>query len=243
MQAESLEDGSELFERPSYRSTAPTTTSAGGEEPSSSSAAAGMGPFSGPPPGSNLFDRYSSDAIPRRFAGGNGSTMTSRLRASGIKLACYLNTECNRGRSYIIQLPETCDTLGEVFPTIQRRMKLDERMLYAAELFLPDGVRVTTFKQLREAADIDTAIIVGCGEPFDASTIPQTMLSFHVHGGGRIAPKVVKKELADKKFRAAQLKADQVRASGHGLDSAAAAAARMASQEAHRESAAEMRHE
>ena len=94
--------------------------------------------------------------------------------------------------------------MGEVFPLLQQKMQLDQRMLYAAELFLPDGTKITSFKQLREAADIDTAIIVGCGEPFDSSTVPQTMLSFHLHGGGREAPKVVKKELAEKKMRAAQ---------------------------------------
>ena len=69
------------------------------------------------------------------------------------------------------------------------------------------------------------------------------MLSFHMHGGGRTAPKVVKKELADKKMRAAQLKADQVRASGHGLSSQAAVAARMEHAEQNRQQAAEMRHD
>jgi hypothetical protein len=64
-----------------------------------------------------------------------------------------------------------------------------------------------------------------------------------MHGGGRTAPKVVKKELADKKMRAAQLKADQVRASGHGLSSQAAVAARMEHAEQNRQQAAEMRHD
>jgi len=143
----------------------------------------------------------------------------------------------------MISVPERVDTLGEVFPLIQQKMGLDGRMLYAAELYLPDGQKITSWKMLREASDIDTAIIVGCGEPFDTSTVPQSMLSFHMHGGGRTAPKVVKKELAEKKMRAAQLKADQVRASGHGLSSAAAVAARIANAESNREQAAEMRHE
>ena len=197
-----------------------------------------------PAPGSSLFDRYASEPQPRAMpSAGNSSTFTSRLRASGMKIACYLNTECNRGRSTMISVPERVDTMGEVFPLLQQKMQLDQRMLYAAELFLPDGTKITSFKQLREAADIDTAIIVGCGEPFDSSTVPQTMLSFHLHGGGREAPKVVKKELAEKKMRAAQLKADQVRASGHGLSSTAAIAARIANQEMNREQAAEMRHD
>ena len=44
---------------------------------------------------------------------------------------------------------------------------------------------------------------------------------------GTISPAQMR-EIAEKKIRAAQLKADQVRASGHGIDSAAAIAARIA---------------
>ena len=47
-----------------------------------------------------------------------------------------------------------------------------------------------------EASALDTPIIVGCGEPFDHSTVPQSLLSFHSHGGGRSAAKTVKKEIA-----------------------------------------------
>lgn len=198
-------------------------------------------PTGGGEPRSSLFDRYASEG-PREHAR-NSSTATSRLRATGIKLSCYLNTEVDRGRSHIVHLPEACDTLEEVFTLIQRRMGLDGRMLYAAELFLPDGAHVRAFSQLQEASALDTPIIVGCGEPFDHSTVPQSMLSFHKHGGGRAAAKQVKKEFADKKVRAAQLKADQVRASGHGLDSAAAASAKAAAIEANRQSAAVMRHD
>ena len=225
--------GDTLFERPSSQPARPAASLS-----ASSTLVTG-------PAANSLFDRYAAEGTlaPRRVIEGNGSTFTSRLRASGTKLACYLNTECDRGRSYVIQLPETCDTLGDVFPLVQRKMGLDGRMLYAAELFLADGQKIASMKQLREAAEIDTAIIVGCGEPFDTATVPQSLLSFHVHGGGRVAPKVVKKELADKKMRAAQLKAGQVRASGHGLGSAAAAAARLANVETNRQSASEMRHE
>ena len=102
---------------------------------------------------------------------------------------------------------------------------------------------IKLWQVLAEAAALDTAVIVGCGEPFDASTVSQSMLSFHKYGGGREAPKAVKKELAEKKMRAAQLKADQVRASGHGLSNAAASAAKLASIETNRESAAMMRHD
>jgi hypothetical protein len=234
-------DGGELFERPGFKKPfagMPPRPSGGA---SSSLPPAPPGGLLAPTPGSSLFDRYASEGVMKTLL--PGETVTSKLRAAGTKLSCYLNTECNRGRSYVISLPERIDTLGEVFQIVQQKMGLDGRMLYAAELFLPDGQKITSWKQLREAAEIDTAIIVGCGEPFDATTIPQSMLSFHMHGGGRTAPKVVKKELADKKMRAAQLKADQVRASGHGLSSQAAVAARMEHAEQNRQQAAEMRHD
>jgi hypothetical protein len=195
--------------------------------------------------GNSLFDRYaSSEPVgTQRFGSRNTATLTSRLRSTGIKLGCYLNTEANRGRAHTIHLPETCDTMGEVFALVQRRMGLDQRMLYAAELFVPDGTKVTSYAQLIDAAGLDTPIIVGCGEPFDRSTVPQAMLSFHQNGGGRAAAKAVKKELGDKRMRSAQLKADQVRASGHGLNSAAAQSAKAAAAEANRQSAATMRHD
>ena len=171
-----------LFERAAYRSPLLRTGALGLD-----AGAPGVPGAGGEVGGASLFDRYASEGSSRRgwTANGNSETLTSRLRSTGKKIACYLNTECNRGRSTIIHLPEACDTLGEVFPLIQRRMRLDERMLYAAELFLPDGVKITNYKMLSEAAAIDTAVIVGCGEPFDASTIPQSMLAFHRHGGGR----------------------------------------------------------
>jgi hypothetical protein len=48
----------------------------------------------------------------------------------------------------------------------------------------------------RAQAALDTAIIVGCGEPFDPSTIPYDILEFHLQGGGRAAAKKVKHQLA-----------------------------------------------
>ena len=167
------------------------------------------------------------------------------MRCTGIKLACYLNTEVDRGRATIIHLPEECDTLGEVLPKIQARMHLDQRMLYAAEIFLPNGDRVRSYKQLVEASDMDTAIIVGCGEPFDPSTIPYDLLEFHLHGGGRAAARKVKKELADKRWLDAHERADSVRASGHGVfpNSVAVVTARSQTLTSNREQAAQMRHE
>jgi len=193
--------------------------------------------------GASLFDRYGDAHTMRAQSEANGSTLTSRMRSNGIRLVCYLNTECDRSRSTIVHLPDAIDTLSEVFPVIQRKMQLDQRMLYAAELFLPDASKISNFHQLIVAASMDTTIIVGCGEPFDPTTVPLSIISFHKHGGGRGAAKIVKKELSDKKLRASQLKADQVRASGHGLSSAAASAAREATLEANRQSAAGMRHD
>lgn len=70
----------------------------------------------GPSAGDNLFERYMSPAEKRatRALGGSGQTRTTRLRARGVKLACYLNTEVDCGRVTVISLPEECDTLGEV---------------------------------------------------------------------------------------------------------------------------------
>jgi len=194
----------------------------------------------------SLFDRYaagSGSSSRRRL--GHTSTRTSRLRATGVKLACYLNTEVDRGRATIIHLPEECDTMAEVFPKIQARMQLDLKMLYAAELFVPSGEKIHTFQQLVEAAGKDSAIIVGCGEPFDPSTVPYDILEFHLHGGGRYAAQQVKRELADKRILDAHEKADSVRASGHGVapNSAAVITARTQTIESNRGQAAQMRHE
>jgi len=156
-----------------------------------------------------------------------------------------LNTECDHGRSTIIHLPEECDTLGEVLPMIQARMQLDKRMLYAAELFTPAGEKIISYQQLIDLAALETAIVVGCGEPFDPSTIPFDILEFHLQGGGRAAPRKVKKELADKRRAFAREKADTVRASGHGVypNSAAVVTARSETVETNRQAAAQMRHE
>ena len=147
--------------------------------------------------GGSLFDQYMSPAEARANRQlGHGETRTTRLRATGVKLSVYLNTEVNKGYATVISLPEDCDTLGEVLPKIQQQMQLDRRMLYAAELYLPSGEKITTYKQLIDAAALDTAIIVGCGEPFDPSSVPYDLLEFHLQGGGRQAAKKVKKQLA-----------------------------------------------
>ena len=198
-----------------------------------------------PTGGSSLFDRYAGTSRSTLSARSNFETRTSRMRTTGVKLACYLNTECNHGRATIIHLPDECDTFGEVLPKIQARMQLDARMLFAAELFLPDGKKIKTYPELMRAAQIDTAIIVGCGEPFDHSTIPVDILEFHRHGGGRSAVRTVKKEQADKRRLDAHEKADSVRASGHGVypNSVAVVTARSQTLETNRGHASQMRHE
>ena len=193
----------------------------------------------------SLFDRYAGSGSAGRSRRGHSPTRTSRMRATGSKITCYLNTECDKGRATVIHLPEECDTLGEVLPKIQHHMQLDKRMLYAAELFFPSGEKIITYPQLIDAAALDTAIIVGCGEPFDPSTIPFDILEFHLQGGGREAPKKVKQELAIKRQQFAAERAETVRSSGHGVfpNSAAVVTARSMTVENNRQQAAHMRHE
>ena len=194
--------------------------------------------------GSSLFDKYMSPSEARANRRlGHNETRTTRLRATGVKLSVYLNTEVNRGYATVISLPEECDTLGEVMPMIQKSMQLDRRMLYAAELYLPDGKKIMSYKELIDAAALDTAIVVGCGEPFDPSSIPYDILEFHLQGGGRQAANKVKKQLQSKRKDEALEKADTVRASGHGLDSRAAITSREQHQEDNREQANMQRQE
>ena len=93
----------------------------------------------------SLFDQYAAGGADKPSVGHNG-TRTTRLRAGGVKLSCYVNTEVDRGRATVISLPEDCDTLAEVMPMIQKMMQLDKRMLYAAELYLPSGEKIITWK-------------------------------------------------------------------------------------------------
>ena len=115
-------------------------------------------------------------------------TKSSRLRTTVVKLSCYLNGEADHSRATVIRLPEECDTLGEVLPKIQQQMQLDKRMSYAAQLFLPNGDEISTYKALIDAAALDTAIIVACGEPFDPSSIPYDLLEFHLQASPLTSP-------------------------------------------------------
>ena len=181
---------------------------------------------------------YSQYAPPPRTAGSpqrrrskssRGSHQTTRsaaLRASGVRLCCYLNSEVDRGRSTIVQLPADCDTIAEVLPKIQQKMQLDKRMLFIAELFLPTGDLIRSWSQLVEASRSDSPIIIGCGEPFDPLRVPNALLELHLNGGGRNAVKVVNAELKDKRHRDRQDRAETVRQAGHGVFPEAAAVSR-----------------
>jgi len=224
-----------LFERASYGSPGGGSCACG---MMTASSAGGGTPWGG----ASLFDRYGSDASsPMKLL--NMQTHTSRLRAQGVRLVCYLNTEVDRGRSVVVHLPEAEDTISEVIPYVQRKMNLDKRMKFAKKLYTPDGSPITSWEHLTSAAAAEIPIIVACGEPFDSTTIPTSMLAFQEHGGGRMAAQQVKHELQERRKKAAQLKADQVRAAGHGTTSSAAKSARVEAVERNRGQAAQMRHE
>ena len=195
---------------------------------------------------SRLFDRGATvrTASQLEGCGANGSTLSARLRTSGLRLMCYINTDDNsRTRSCFVSIPESTQTLKDVLAVIQRVMRLDRRFLYARQIFLPDGEVVTSYRALVDAASNDTPVIVGCGEPFNRDGVPQHMRLAHLAGTGRDAPKGIKREFEQKRVKAAQLKADQVRAAGHGTSSQAARHARQLALEHNRELAARLRHE
>ena len=180
-----------------------------------------------------------------------GQTRSSLLRSAGVRLNCYLNAEGvgvvvvggPRGHGTIVQLPTTCDSLEEVLPLIQLKMKLDERMMFAADLWLPDGTAITKYQQLVDASAIDTPIIVGCGEPFDQSRVPMDLLEFHKQGGGRGGVHKVNSTLKSSRKNDRVDRAESVRQAGHGLlpNSLAVVTARSQNVVTNREKASLMR--
>jgi hypothetical protein len=197
--------------------------------------------------GPGLYERYvprpSSRSTVRSV--GHSPTRSSRIRSQGTKLACYLNGFASSGGATMIHLPAECDTLGEVLPKIQQLMHLDKKILYAAELFLPDGTKIDNFPMLISHADNHTAIIVGCGEAFDPTTVPFDLVEAYLNGGGREGPRRVNRQLAEKRLQSRHMQADSVRASGHGVfpNSVASVTARSSTVASNAELAAEMRHE
>eukprot|EP00900_Chrysochromulina_parva_P023222 jgi/Chrpa1/5533/Chrysochromulina_OHIO_Genome00011173-RA len=199
---------------------------------------------------SGLYSQYAAAAQPRpgspqrrgnRNASGHKTTRSAVLRAAGVRLCCYLNQEMDRASSTIVQLPADCDTLEEVIPYIQKKLQLDKRMLFVAELFTPTGDLINSWDQLVQAAQTDTPIIIGCGEPFDAMRVPNALLEMHLNGGGRKAVKRVTRELKDKRLAERQDRAEMVRQAGHGVLPIAAANAREQKVESKHETANLMR--
>ena len=196
---------------------------------------------------SSLYDRYSAPKGLTRAA----PTRSSQLRQGNVRLNCYLNSEGvgvvviggPKGHGTMVQLPLECDSLEEVFPLVQIKLKLDEKMLFCADLFLPDGEVIKTFEQLVEVSKKEVPIIVGCGEPFDGSRVPQDLLRFYQEGGGRQGPKNVFDDAAYARLDKNMSKAESVREDGHGVypNSLAVVNARVQAVEANREKAAYMR--
>lgn len=197
---------------------------------------------------SSLFNQYSQAPKSRRR--GNATTRSAQLRAMGIRLCCYLNCEGvgvaiiggPQGHGTVVKLPVECDTMEEVLILIQSRLKLDARMLYASELYDVHGNPIIDVEQLAQLSLVDAPIIVGCGEPFDATRIPQDLVEFHREGGGRKGPQKVHTELKAKREQALREKAEKVRNAGHGINSEAAAVARLQNVEQNREHVNNMRH-
>ena len=197
--------------------------------------------------GSSLYDKFKGN----QPAVANSPTRSSELRKANVRINCYLNQEGvgvvvvggPRGHGTIVQLPTEVDSLEEVLPHIQLKLKLDERMCYACDLFLPDGKLINSFPELVAAAKAETPIIVGCGEPFDGSRVPQDLLEFYLQGGGRSAVHKVTGELAKQRAWNKRDVADSVRQEGHGVypNSLAVVNARSMAVEANREKAAMMR--
>ena len=91
----------------------------------------------------SLYEQYrgvGTASPPRKVQLQVGETKSSMLREQRVRLNVYLNAEGvgvtviggPRGHGTIVVLPVEVDTLEEVMPLIQERLKLDERMMYAA---------------------------------------------------------------------------------------------------------------
>ena len=299
----------QLFERAAWRSPdgKSKTATPGSQRPASASklGANGVSPFSRPAsagaekqttPGGDgsLFDRYTT--TPPAPVVPNPSTNSSRLRNAGIRITCYLNTETNKTPAQAVTVPEHVHTIKELLPIIQSQMRLNKKMLFARELFCPDGKvcsylpppppraltaclnrtsgpRVAAHHELPEACrgrreghahhywmryapdrnahasrrSANTPArnypLLGAGEPFDSYCVPPSMLLAHQAGGGRAAAVKIRREFEAKGEKLAHLRADQVRAAGHGTSMSAARAAKVEKVETNRQQAAQLRHE
>ena len=199
---------------------------------------------------SSLYDRYAPSAE-NAAKGFHSTTRSAQLRAGRVRLNCYLNLEGvgvtyvggPQGHGTIVMLPMEIDTLEEVLQHVQLKLDLDKRMCYCADLFLPDGKIIDRYEELVDNAKREVPIIIGCGEPFDGSRVPQDLLEFYLNGGGRTGVKTVITECARQRFNARSDRAESVRQDGHGLypNSLAVVQSRTQAVEANREKAAMMR--
>lgn len=148
-----------------------------------------------------------------------------------------------QGHGTIVLLPPEVDTLDEVLRHVQLKLDLDSRLMFAADLFLPDGEIIDSFEELVKYSKLETPIIVGCGEAFDGSRVPRDLLEFHLQGGGRSAVKKVNSELSKQRYYSKSDRAESVRQDGHGVypNSLAVVQSRTQAVEANREKAAMMR--
>ena len=145
-------------------------------------------------------------------------THTSQVKEKTIKLSVRINGESGQpGNSALIVLPEEIDTLQELYRLIQAKMKLDKKMRYARELFLPDGTKITSMDEIADAAAAYTTVTVGGGEPFDHDAVQPSAAVLHAVGGGRAAAASGKRQLGDKQKRTAQKQANKIRGTGHGM--------------------------
>lgn len=141
-----------------------------------------------------------------------------------------------------IVVPETMQTMKELYALIQKEMRLERKMMFASSVYLPTGERLTKLSEFKAYAQQECAFIIGCGEPFDKHNVPASLVLAFQHGGGRHANNEIKKELMDKRKKAAHLKADQIRATGHGTNNSAVRQARQEAIEHNRQQAAVLRH-
>ena len=94
-----------------------------------------------------LFDEFTSGAATRACSICPRRISIFNAEAPRVRLNCYLNCEgvgvtvlgAPQGHGFIVKLPGQVDTIEEVLIHLQKQMKLDNRMLYASEMWTPDG--------------------------------------------------------------------------------------------------------
>ena len=225
---------SSLFAQKSNRKDSPKKKGGKAGTPSSATGSIGGGRVSTIPTGSNSVDSVglkSPDAKEgKKKTHYQRSTHTSQTLAQMIRLSCRVNGETWGAR--VITVPDSITTMEALLDKINVSMKLSAKMKFARELLLPDGTKIETMEEVAAAALALTTVTVGGGEAFDEYSLEPTVAVLHAQGGGRTAPIVAKRQLSDKDRKAAQLKAQHIRNTGHGMSplTPAVAAARQLTQ-------------